>query len=62
MEIQSARLAGPKVLGALFLLMPICEARSANFGLIFDGANDYVTKPIDIDKLLSLLRIWLDRA
>jgi CheY-like chemotaxis protein len=23
------------------------------------GANDYVTKPIDIEKLLSLLRIWL---
>ncbi len=23
------------------------------------GANDYVTKPIDIDKLLSLLRIWM---
>lgn len=26
------------------------------------GANDYVTKPIDVDKLLSLMRIWLDRA
>jgi CheY-like chemotaxis protein len=25
------------------------------------GANDYVTKPIDIDKLLSLLRIWMPR-
>ncbi len=23
------------------------------------GANDYITKPLDIDKLLSLLRIWL---
>ena len=23
------------------------------------GANDYVTKPIDIDKLVSLIRIWL---
>jgi CheY-like chemotaxis protein/signal transduction histidine kinase/CHASE3 domain sensor protein len=23
------------------------------------GANDYVTKPIDIEKLLSLLRIWM---
>ena len=23
------------------------------------GANDYLTKPIDIDKLLSLLRVWL---
>jgi CheY-like chemotaxis protein/GAF domain-containing protein len=23
------------------------------------GANDYITKPIDIEKLLSLLRIWM---
>jgi CheY-like chemotaxis protein len=23
------------------------------------GANDYLAKPIDIDKLLSMLRIWL---
>ena len=23
------------------------------------GANDYITKPIDIDRLLSLMRIWL---
>ena len=25
------------------------------------GANDYVTKPVDIDRLLSLLRVWLHR-
>lgn len=23
------------------------------------GANDYLTKPVDMDKLLSLLRVWL---
>jgi CheY-like chemotaxis protein len=23
------------------------------------GANDYVAKPIDVDKLLSLLRVWM---
>ena len=23
------------------------------------GANDYLTKPIDIDKLIAMLRIWL---
>ena len=23
------------------------------------GANDYLSKPIDMDKLLSLLRVWL---
>ena len=26
---------------------------------IESGANDYLSKPIDIDKLLSLLRVWL---
>ncbi len=25
------------------------------------GANDYISKPIDMDKLLSLLRVWLYR-
>ncbi|MCK5664800.1 MAG: response regulator, partial [Thiotrichaceae bacterium] len=23
------------------------------------GANDYLAKPVDIDKFLSLLRVWL---
>ena len=23
------------------------------------GANDYLTKPVDIDRLLTLLRVWL---
>jgi CheY-like chemotaxis protein len=23
------------------------------------GASDYITKPVDIDQLLSLMRIWL---
>jgi CheY-like chemotaxis protein len=23
------------------------------------GANDYITKPIDVDRLLSLMRVWL---
>jgi len=25
------------------------------------GANDYITKPIDIDRLLSLMRVWLSK-
>jgi CheY-like chemotaxis protein/CHASE3 domain sensor protein/putative methionine-R-sulfoxide reductase with GAF domain len=25
------------------------------------GANDYITKPIDIERLLSLMRVWLSR-
>jgi len=23
------------------------------------GASDYITKPVDIDQLLSLLRVWM---
>ncbi len=26
---------------------------------IESGANDYLTKPVDVDKLISLLRVWL---
>lgn len=25
------------------------------------GANDYVPKPVDVDQLLTLLRVWLTR-
>src|SRR5690606_38949492 len=25
------------------------------------GANDYIAKPVDVDKLLSLLRVWMPR-
>ena len=25
------------------------------------GASDYISKPLDIDQLLSLLRVWLSR-
>ena len=23
------------------------------------GANDYLTKPVDVEKLLNLVRLWL---
>ena len=25
------------------------------------GANDYLTKPVDMDKLLSMMRVWLQK-
>jgi CheY-like chemotaxis protein len=28
---------------------------------IASGASDYVTKPVDPDQLLSLMRVWLYR-
>lgn len=26
------------------------------------GASDYIAKPVDIDLLLALLRVWIGRA
>jgi len=26
------------------------------------GASDYITKPVDVDQLISLLRVWLYEA
>lgn len=28
---------------------------------IYAGANDYITKPIDVERLLSLMRVWLSQ-
>jgi DNA-binding response OmpR family regulator len=28
---------------------------------IESGASDYITKPVDTDQLLSLMRVWLYR-
>jgi CheY-like chemotaxis protein len=28
---------------------------------IASGASDYITKPVDTDQLLSLMRVWLYR-
>jgi CheY-like chemotaxis protein len=25
------------------------------------GANDYIAKPLDVDRLLSLVRVWMPR-
>ena len=25
------------------------------------GANDYMAKPLDVDKLLSLIRVWMPK-
>jgi len=25
------------------------------------GASDYITKPVDVERLLSLMRVWLSR-
>ncbi len=25
------------------------------------GANDYITKPVDIDRLISLMQLWLEK-
>ncbi len=25
------------------------------------GANDYIAKPLDVEKLLSLIRVWMPK-
>ncbi len=25
------------------------------------GANDYITKPVEVERLLSLMRVWLSK-
>jgi CheY-like chemotaxis protein len=25
------------------------------------GANDYITKPVDMDRLIALMQLWLER-
>lgn len=25
------------------------------------GANDYISKPLDVEKLLSLVRVWMPK-
>ena len=38
------------------------KAMKGDKGACIDaGANDYLSKPVDMDKLLSLLRVWLYR-
>ena len=29
--------------------------------LIKEGANDYMAKPLDVEKLLSLVRVWMPK-
>ena len=30
--------------------------------LLAAGANDYIAKPLDVDRLLSLVRVWMPRS
>ena len=42
------------VISVTALAMPEDRARS-----LASGASDYLTKPIDADQLVSLIRVWL---
>jgi len=44
------------------LIALTAKAMKGDKGACIDaGANDYLSKPVDMDKLLSLLRVWLYR-
>jgi len=69
MDIMMPEMDGYETIGAIrkqqrFLKLPIIALTAKAMKgdrnkCIQAGANDYLAKPVDIDKLLSLLRVWL---
>ena len=53
---MSATLAKLPIIMLTAKAMPDDQARCLDA-----GANDYMAKPIDVDKLLSLVRVWMPR-
>ncbi|WP_198649958.1 response regulator [Zobellella maritima] len=51
---QQARFKSLPIIALTAKAMPEDKAKS-----IAAGANDYCTKPVDIDKLISMMRVWL---
>ncbi|MFB2552790.1 response regulator [Ensifer soli] len=51
-----------KRLNALPVIMLTAKAMPQDQALCLEaGANDYLAKPLDVDKLLSLVRVWMPR-
>jgi CheY-like chemotaxis protein len=71
MDIMMPEMDGYEAIGAIrkdprFKALPIIAMTAKAMAgdqekCIQAGANDYISKPIDIEKLLSLLRVWLYR-
>lgn len=71
MDIMMPEMDGYAAIGAIrrdpqFRTLPIIAMTAKAMAgdqekCIQAGANDYISKPIDIEKLLSLLRVWLYR-
>ncbi|MCV2356848.1 response regulator [Paucibacter sp. B2R-40] len=51
--------ANPALAGLPIIAMTAKALRGDQEKCLESGANDYIAKPLDVDKLFSLLRVWL---
>jgi CheY-like chemotaxis protein len=56
------RIRGNPALGNIPLIAVTAKAMKGDRQKCLDaGASDYISKPVDIDILLALIRVWLGR-
>ncbi|MDQ3074960.1 MAG: response regulator, partial [Pseudomonadota bacterium] len=57
------RIRGNSAIGHIPLIAVTAKAMKGDRQKCLDaGASDYISKPVDIDILLALIRVWLGRS
>ena len=57
------RVRGSPAIASVPLIAVTAKAMKGDRQKCLDaGASDYISKPVDIDLLLALLRVWIGRA